>query len=194
MTRSPPEMNSPEPARPGQWRSRLTLLLIATLFLGSFFIAALLRFTGWQPSGHRNYGQLLQPPVALGTQALLRADGSTYDWQPEANRWRFLVAPPADCRSACARTLDTLHRLWLGQGRKADRIEVLWFGPLPEGTRFRALVPMRANPGLAARLPEAASEDAVPVYLVDPSGYLVLHYHPGFDPAGVRKDLGKLVK
>jgi hypothetical protein len=29
---------------------------------------------------------------------------------------------------------------------------------------------------------------------VDPSGYLVLHYRPGFDPAGLRKDLGKLIK
>jgi hypothetical protein len=101
---------------------------------------------------------------------------------------------PADCTQACARTLDALHRIWLGQGRKADRVEVLWFGALPAGPRFRALVPMRADAALAAQLPEAARADALPVYLVDPDGYLVLHYRPGFDPAGVRKDLGKLVK
>jgi hypothetical protein len=187
-------MNTTAPAPPGQWRSRLTLLLIAALFLGSFFVAALLRFSGWQPSSHRNYGELLQPSVNLATKPLLRADGSAYAWQPEANRWRFLVAPTADCREACARTLDALHRIWLGQGRKANRIEVLWFGDLPEGPRFRALVPMRADARLAAQLPEPARADALPLYLVDPSGYLVLHYHPGFDPAGVRKDLGKLVK
>ena len=98
------------------------------------------------------------------------------------------------CAQACARTLDTLHRIWLGQGRKADRLEVLWFGALPEGPRFRALRQMPSDAKLAAQLPEAARADAVPVYLVDPDGYLVLHYHPGFDPAGVRKDLGKLVK
>ena len=56
----------------------------------------------------------------------------------------------------------------------------------------RGLSPEDAR--LAAQLPQAASVDAVPVYLVDPDGYLVLHYRPGFDPAGVRKDLGKLVK
>ena len=179
---------------PNQWRSRLTLLLIAALFLGSFFIAAALRFTGWQPEGHRNYGELLQPPVNLATRELVQADGSAFAWRPEANRWRFLVAAPEGCTQACARTLDTLHRLWLGQGRKADRVEVLWFGALPEGPRFRALVPMRTDARLAAQLPEAARADAVPVYLVDPDGYLVLHYRPGFDPAGVRKDLGKLVK
>ena len=188
-------MNTPSPSPlPGQLRSRLTLLLIAFLFLGSFFLAAALRFTGWQPSGHRNYGELLQPPVNLATHPLLRADGGTFAWRPEANRWRFLVTAPDGCTQACARTLDALRRIWVGQGRKADRLEVLWFGPLPVGQRFRTLVPMHADARLAAQLPEAARADAVPVYLVDPEGYLVLHYRPGFDPAGVRKDLGKLVK
>jgi len=190
-------MNTPLPpaqSPPSQLRSRLTLLLIAVLFLGSFFVAAALRFSGWEPQGRRNYGELLQPPVNLATHPLLRADGSAFAWQPEGDRWRFLVAPPADCAQACVRTLDALHRIWLGQGRKADRIEVLWFGALPAGPRFRALVPMRADDRLAAALPEAARADALPIYLVDPSGYLVLHYRPGFDPAGVRKDLGKLVK
>ena len=44
---------------PSKTRSRLTLLLIAVMFLGSFFIAAALRFAGWQPEGMRNYGELL---------------------------------------------------------------------------------------------------------------------------------------
>jgi len=189
-------MNMPNPAapRPSQARSRLTLLLVATCFFLPFIAAAVLFFSGWEPSGRRNYGELLQPPVNLDTHALLRADGGAYAWKPEDNRWHFLVAAPDACAQSCARTLDALHRIWLGQGRKADRLEVMWFGALPEGPRFRALVPMQADAKLAAQLPEAARADAVPVYLVDPSGYLVLHYHPGFDPAGVRKDLGKLVK
>jgi hypothetical protein len=189
-------MNTSTPAspRPNQTRSRLTLLLIATCFLLPFIVAASLFFSGWQPPGRRNYGELLEPPVNLATHALRRADGGAFEWQPEGNRWHFLVAAPADCGEACARTLDALHRIWLGQGRKADRLEVLWFGELPAQPRFRALVAMQADAQLAAALPEAATPGSVPVYLVDPSGYLVLHYRPGFDPAGVRKDLGKLLK
>jgi hypothetical protein len=182
------------PAPGNQLRSRLVLLLIAAAFLGSFGIAALLRFSGWQPPGRRNYGELLQPPVALATHPLLRADGSRFDWQPEQNTWRFLVAPAPGCAQACARTLDQLHRLWLAEGTKASRVEVLWFGELPAGPRFRALLPMRADARVASALPQAATADAVPVYLVDPDGYLVLHYPPGFELGGVRKDLGKLVK
>ena len=181
-------------APPNQWRSRAVLLLIAAAFLGSFGVAALLRFVGWQPQGMRNYGELVTPPRPLATHPLLRADGSRFDWQPERNTWRYLVAPAPGCTQACARTLDQLHRLWLTEGQKAARVEVLWFGELPPGPGFRGLVPMRADAQLAAALPEAARPDAVPVYLVDPDGYLVLHYRPGFDLGNVRKDLGKLVK
>ena len=184
-------MNAPAP---GQWRSRLVLLLIAAAFLGSFGVAALLRFAGWQPQGKRNHGELLQPPLNLAGNALVRADGSRFEWHPERNTWRFLVAPAPGCTQACTRTLDSLHRLWLSEGRKAERVEVLWFGELPPGPRFRALLPMRADAALAAQLPQAATAEALPVYLVDPDGYLVLHYRPGFELGGVRKDLGKLVK
>lgn len=182
------------PAAPSKTRSRLTLVLIAIMFLSPFILAWAMFFGGWKSEATRNYGELLQPPIELAKQPLQRADGSRFAWQPERHAFRFLVAPGQDCAQACATTLDTLHRLWLGQGRKADRVEVLWFGALPPGPRFRGLVEMRADPALTALLPQAASADALPVYLVDPNGFLVLHYRPGFDPAKVRKDLGKLVK
>ena len=184
------------PATPNsQLRSRLTLLLIAAMFLSSFGIAAFLRFTGWTPGHGKNFGELLQPPTDLRAVPMLRADGSAYPWQPEKNVWRIVVVPAENCASACAATLDELRRIWLLQGRKADRIDVLWFGPLPaNGASFRRLVLMQPNPALRAALPESARADAVPAYLVDPSGFLVLHYRAGFDPAGVKQDLAKLVK
>jgi hypothetical protein len=177
-----------------RWRGRFVLLLVAAAFLGSFGVAALLRFTGWQPQGMRNHGELLQPPLPLAALPLKHADGTRFEWHPERNTWRYLVAPAPGCTQACTRTLDSLHRLWLSEGRKAERVEVLWLGPLPEGPRFRALLPLQADPGLLARLPQAATPEALPVYLVDPDGYLVLHYRPGFELGGMRKDLGKLVK
>jgi cytochrome oxidase Cu insertion factor (SCO1/SenC/PrrC family) len=176
-------------------RSRLVLLLIAAMFLSSFGIAAFLRFTGWQPAHSKNFGELLQPPRDLSAQQLLRADGQPYPWNPEANTWRIVVAPAADCQQACVALLDTLHRVWESEGRQADRVDVLWFGALPAGAPgFRKLVPMRRNAAVDAALPEAATRDAIPVYLIDPSGFLVMHYRAGVDPADLRKDLGKLIK
>ena len=184
-----------EPTRPSQTRSRLILVLVVAMFFSSFFVAAFLRFTGWQPSGTRNHGELLHPPIALGGLRLLRVVGSPYAWQPEQHRWRLLVVAPEGCTTACAKVLDELHRLWLLQGRKADKLDVLWFGPLPaQGPRFRRLVPMKPSTELVAALPDAGRADAVPAYLVDPGGFVALRYPAGFDPAGVKKDLGKLLK
>ena len=90
--------------------------------------------------------------------------------------------------------LDQVHRIWLTQGRKADSLDVLWFGPVPEGARFRRLVPMRSNASVFGALPDLGRADAVPLYLVDPGGFVALRYPAGFDPAGVKKDLGKLIK
>jgi hypothetical protein len=192
---TPPTSSAQAPARPSQLRSRLTLLLIAVLFLGSFGVAALLRFTGWTPPRSRNFGELLQPPRPLGAFALRRADGTAYAWAPQENRWRLLVVPAAGCTTACTRMLDTLRRTWLIQGSRADRLDVLWMGPVPPGVpAFRRLVPLAPDATLAATLPERATPDALPVYVLDPEGFLVLHYRAGFDPTGLRKDLKKLVK
>lgn len=180
--------------KPSQLRSRLTLLLIVAMFFGSFGVAAYLRFSGWTPAQSKNYGELLHPPADLSALKLHSADGQRYDWAPEKNLWRIVVVPAAGCADACVRTLDALHRLWLSQGRKAERIDVLWFGELPAGPRFRKLIQMQPDSTLSAQLPETARIDAVPVYLIDSSGFLALHYRAGFDPAGLRKDLSKLLK
>jgi hypothetical protein len=185
-------MTSPAPS---QTRSRLILLLIAAMFLSSFGLAAFLRFSGWQPSHSKNFGELLQPPRDLSGQHLLRADGQPYDWRPETNTWRITVVPAPDCAQACVALLDRLHRVWQSEGRQAERVDVLWFGALPPGApTFRKLVPMQTSAAVAAALPEAASGETVPVYLIDPSGFLVMHYRAGFAPADLRKDLAKLVK
>ena len=33
-----------------------------------------------------------------------------------------------------------------------------------------------------------------PVYVVDPHGFVVLRYAPGFDPGGLRMDVARLLK
>ncbi len=183
------------PAQPSKLRSRLILLLIVAMFFSSFGIAAWLRFTGWMPARTRNLGELLQPPIALADLTLLQASGNAYAWDPDRNRWHVLVTPASDCRSACVALYDHLHRLWLSEGQKASRFEVLWFGPLPTGAQtFSGLTIMQPAPTLAARLPEPAQGESVPAYLVDPDGFVALHYRAGFDVADVRKDLTQLLK
>ena len=56
-----------------------------------------------------------------------------------------------------------------------------------------------ADPAFRAGLPRvdgAPGEETsgVPVYVIYPNGFVVLRYPPGFDPAGLRTDLARLLK
>ena len=177
-------------------RSRLALVTVFALFFASFGVAYVMRMSGWEPARTRNFGTLLEPPLDLRTLQPLKADGSTWSWQPLERRWHVVVPAPADCGAPCAELADELHRVWLSEGRKAANIRVLWLGAMPAGAPdYAALVPMADNAELRARLPEAAATDAgIPVYLIDPSGFLVMRYAPGFDPSGLRKDLARLLR
>jgi hypothetical protein len=45
-----------------------------------------------------------------------------------------------------------------------------------------------------ARLPRVDEPRGTPVYVVDPNGFVVLRYAPGFDVGDLRTDLSRLLK
>jgi len=178
-----------------QTRSRLQLLLVAALFLGSFGVAAVLFFGGWKPTQTRNIGQMLDPYPMLQSLSLQRADGSAWQWQPASRHWHIVFVAPEGCGQPCVAMHDVMHRIWVSEGRHADKLKVLWFGEVPAGAaEFSGFVPMQPSAELAALLPDASTPDALPAYLADANGYLVLRYAPGFNPSGLRKDLGRVLK
>ena len=178
-------------------RNRLVLLLLAVLFAAPLVAAMVLHAIGWEPSRTRNHGTLLQPPPDLRDLPPLRADGSRYEWQPRERRWRLAVLPPEDCVQVCVDLIAALDKVWQLQGRRADRLDVLWFGEVPAGAvAFRRFVPMRRDSTLVSQLPDAQPDarGQPPLYLIDPSGFLAMRYAPGADVAGVREDIARLLK
>jgi hypothetical protein len=177
-------------------RSRATLLTVVALFFTSFGIALFLIFSGWKPTATRNAGELYAQPVELGTLGLVKAEGTPYpEWQPRERLWRVVVMPPAGCGQPCLKLSDDLYRVWIAEGRRADRVQILWFGEVPEqAPEYRAFLPMQASPALRAKLPASHVDGSLAVYLIDPNGFLVMGYAPGFDPSGLRKDLARLLK
>lgn len=177
-------------------RSRATLLTVVAMFFTSFGIALYLIYSDWRPTATRNAGELLSPPVELGTLGLARADGTPYpEWQPRERLWRVVVKPPTDCGQPCLKLSDDLYRVWIAEGRRADRVQILWFGEVPtQAPDYRAFLPMQASPALRAKLPASHVDGSLAVYLIDPSGFLVMRYPPGFDPTGLRKDLARLLR
>ncbi|NUS39822.1 MAG: hypothetical protein HOQ02_12475 [Lysobacter sp.] len=186
-------------------RNRGVLLLIAVLFLGSLVFAGILRFSGWRPAGTKNFGELLDPPGDLRALTPGLLSGGDYRWEPRARMWRIAIAPPADCGDACVRVAGQLDLVWQLMGKDADHVDVLWLcadsrcevpAPLAREPSLRRL---RADAALRAGLPRndidaAAPQRGLPVYVIDPNGFVILRYAPGFDPGGLRADLAKLTK
>ena len=182
-----------DPAR--RRRNRIMLVLLALMFLLPVGGASLLHLSGWRPEHTRNHGELLAPPLVLADLTLHRADGSVYAFAPQERRWQIAVVPTPDCGARCTELVAGLDKVWRLQGRRADRLQVLWFGPVPaDAVPFRTFVPMRPDAALAARLPGLIEAGAPSLYLIDPSGFLVMRYAPDFDLAGLRADITHLLK
>ena len=88
-----------------------------------------------------------------------------------------------------------MRRVWISEGRLADKLDVLWVGEWPSALQqFGGLREGRwtgvQHPALMP--PQAA--DQLTAALIDHNGFLVMRYPLDFDPNGVRKDLGRLLK
>ena len=190
---------SPAPTVPLRQRSRnrTLLVLIVVVFFGSALVAGALRFSGWKPVGMKNHGELLDPPGDLRGVVPRLVDGGEYAWKPTERTWRMLVAPPADCVEACVALSHDLDKVWRLFGHRADHAHILWVGTPPEGAlRNRVWNVIEASPELTAQLPglDAGGPDGAPVYVVDPNGFVILRYAPGFDAGHLRTDMARLLK
>ena len=186
----------PDPMR--NRRGRRMLLVIFGIFFGCMLVAGALRFSGWRPAGSNVHGEMLDPPLDLREHAPALLDGGRYDWTPAARTWRIVVAPPAGCGVECERLATDLDKVWRLMGRNADHVDILWLCPDTECTvpaplrDDRTLRRLHPDPAFLARLPGATT--GLPVYVIDPNGWLILRYPPGTDPGGLRADLAKLLK
>ena len=184
-------------------RNRNMLVALFVLFFGGMLIAGLLRFSGWRPEGSKNKGEMLEPYGDLREYTPTLANGATYGWKDEPRIWR-VVAMPRDCDTTrvleCTRLLADFDKVWRLMTKDADRVHVLWAGAVPPGAKVPDEVRLvRADDGLRAGLArwditpdESRRGDAA--WLVDPNGFVVLRYAPGFDPGDLRSDLARLLK
>ncbi|BAW00140.1 hypothetical protein [Lysobacter enzymogenes] len=189
-------MNSPAPVSNAQRnRNRLTLVLIAAFFFVPMLVAGVMRFTDRHPAINRQHGELLEPKPDLRQLEPALADGKPYPWNPGARVWRIVVAPQPDCLQACVQLSHELDTVWQLFGKDADQVDILWLGEPPAGAaRPASLRVLGLSPQLRERLPRLNDPAGLPVYVIDPNGFVILRYAPGFQPGGLRTDLSRLLK
>ena len=185
------------PAESPQPRAIGTLALILLVCVIPF-IASYLVYYKWPPQSRMNYGTLIVPrpfPAA----PLEQVDGPRFSVAELRGRWVMLHVDSSGCAEPCRRKLYQMRQVRLTQGREMGRIERVWLisddGPVEpamlreyEGTRIA-----RAGRDALFALP-AEHDVADHIFLVDPSGNLMLRFPKNADPTSMKRDLERLLK
>lgn len=191
--------DAPVPGAPPRRAPWKLLLLIAVCVAP--VIASYLAYFVFPPLARTNYGQLVQPqrPVP-GTLTSAAPDSGLGRFR---GRWMLMTIGDQGCDEACARRLYFVRQTHAAMGRERERVQQVLL--MTDGSALRA--ELRAvHPELAVVhadravliewLQPQAGAAAVPdwLYLVDPLQNHMMRFPPDPDPAGVRKDLQKLLK
>ncbi|CAM5435546.1 hypothetical protein [Rhodanobacter lindaniclasticus] len=190
-------MNTADPNRTR--KSRVHLLLIALVFLAPMIAAGVLTFAGWQP-GTKGNGQPIQPQRNFLDERLrvVLADGSDYPWRASEPRMTLIALAGPDCATQCLATLTAMAKARVMLNHKQDRLRLLYLGTPPADATAREAMATYWQLGrdvdgkLGSYRPTAS--DSIGAVLVESNGTALSFYPPGFDAAGLLRDLRKVIK
>ena len=192
-------------------RSRTPLVLIFLMSLAPVVAAVLVYFNPqWRPEGSVNYGMLIAPqrPMPAASELKLTTlDGKPFDLNTLKGKWLLLAADQAECPESCARKLFILRNSHASQGKNVERLARVWLitddAPVPEkvleaykGTTMVRVDPVQLQKFLTTTdvlASNAKDALAVPMWIIDPLGNLIMQYPADSEPEKVRKDISKLV-
>ena len=190
-------MNDKKPSKRSSWQA----WLLAAMFFGPLAVAWVLYFdTGWRPGGMTNHGELVRPAVPLPPAALPTPQGDRLDPDFLMGHWTLVYVSRGPCAEACRAALLDSRQTRLALGRLMDRLQrvYLYTTQAPDPALL-----MREHPDLVAASlagPEGAGLlEALPsreegFWLVDPLGNAMMRYAPDAEPAGMLKDIKKLLR
>ncbi len=184
-------------------RQQLTLLGIFALFFGPLLLVILMRSSWWQyqPSGLKNHGHLVQPPVHLALNQAQNIDG----------KWLILYVLDRPCDQGCIESVTALRQIHRAAGRNGEHLAIVLLSDTqtepalrsrleeiyPEfhfvvdaqHTALKTLETINENLATAR-----ADPDDTHTYILDPMLNVILAYPTGADPTDIHKDLKRLLK
>lgn len=170
-------------------RNYFILLLLALLFMAPGLVAYIVyNHNAWLSAAPTNKGTLLNPPVLL---AQLH----------EKEKWQLVLWSPQACDQECAQQLDKLARIRLALGRRLYEVETcLLLGvdaplpavPLANTLRDHDIHVLKLAAGASSPLPVLPKISTL--YIMNPTGYLVLAYKNQAKPDDLYHDIKHLLK
>lgn len=194
MTESP----APRPSLKGQ----LVLVALFAVFFLPISLAWLLNveLPHWLPFGRTNHGQLIEPAERFEASALTSVDGEPVDGALLAGKWTLVYIALSECSAECDQAVYRMRQSRYAMGKDMDRVQPLVIAPkrLAKAAASKLLAHDPALKVVAAgpewmRRPRPAMGRAE-LYIVDPQGYLMMWYRAEDDPAGMIKDLKRLLR
>jgi len=189
-----------KPASP--LKGRLTLLALFVVFFLPIVVALALNLelSHWLPFGQSNHGQLVAPAERIETATLTTVEGSPVVDTLFTEKWTLLYVEPSACLKACDRAVYRMRQSRYAMGKDMDRVQRLVVASRT-AARDAADKLLAYDPSLKIVAAAPAWIDGLrpgsrkaEIFVVDPQGYLVMWYRPDADPAGLIKDLKRLLK
>jgi len=200
----------------GRGRGRL-LLALALLCIAALGIGFYL-YTGqatWPPRGFVGHGELIDPPVPLPKMALALlgsvpagaapARAAVYtDFDFFRRKWTVLYWGQGLCPERCRASLEIARQVRSALDRDMDRVQRLFIADgaccdmdflhtQPDLITVRAGSDASPLLALLSRADHTNATAADRIYLIDPSGRLVMSYAPNAKPQDLLADLKYLM-
>lgn len=181
-------------------RQQYTLLGIFALFFGPVLLVMLMRSSWWQyqPSGLKNNGYLVQPPVHLSIEKTDGIDG----------KWLILYVLDDPCEQECIDNVTNLRQIHRATGRNGEHLVIaLLSGAAMESalqSRLETIYPEfyfvvdsdHAASNTLESINTGITTDAgdIRTYVLDPMLNVILAYRSSGNPTDIHKDLKRLLK
>ena len=181
-------------------RQQLTLLGIFALFMGPVLLVMMMRSSWWQyqPSGMKNQGQLVQPPVHL---SLEQTDSF-------AGKWLVLYVLDQPCDTVCVESITAIRQIHRATGRKSEHLAIVLLSDSPADPELRArleaiypefhFIADSSHKSLDTleTIKTGITTDSTDMrtFILDPMHNVVLAYFSSADPTDLHKDLKRLLK
>lgn len=183
--------------------SRLVVVAVFAMFFVPFLAAWFLAYHDWAPSSTTNYGTLIEPVRSVTGHGLVGTDEGTFSDDFFHGKWTLVFVGQPPCDENCQSALYTIRQVRLALGKDMGRVQRLYV--VSESNEDKDDTFFASHPGLEVasanrgwlRTFSLSAEEAAPqqrIFVVDPRGYLMMHYAATAEPKGILKDLKRLLK
>ena len=186
--------------RSGRLKMLAVWAVCAAPVIASYFTYYVVR-----PQGRVNYGELIQPTVAMPSDRVLSMQNLQGQWvMPSSLKGQWLLVSVAGgaCDKACEDRLYQQRQLREILGKDKERLDRVWLvtdnAPVRESllpALSQAWVLRVSESDLRQWLkPETGHGISDHLYLVDPRGDWMMRFPTQGDPSKIKKDLMRLMK